>query len=129
MVQMLYQLDQFGADQGALTQQLQDLFDHLLPELSSRAQGFARELCGEVVARLDQIDEILKQSARNWRLDRMSRVDRSILRVATHELTQAGGHHAAVVIDEAVELAKTFGSEDSPSFVNGVLARVHRRQQ
>ena len=124
-VQMLYQLD--GGDWAQLDEQLDALFEHLLPRVPDKARRFARELCQQLVARMDEVDEILTKSARNWRLERMSRVDRSILRLATHELTQAAGPPAPVVINEAVELAKAFGCEDSASFVNGVLARVVRR--
>ena len=124
-VQMLYQLDG-GQDEQSLDERLDAFFQHLRPELTGKARRFARELCHQVIARLDEVDEILTRSARNWRLERMSRVDRSILRVATHELTQEEGPPPAVVINEAVELAKAYGSEDSASFVNGVLARVNR---
>ena len=126
VVQLLYQLDR-GGDGTRLDEQLDAFFQHLRPELTGKAREFARELCQQVVSRLDEVDEILEQSARNWKLNRMSRVDRSILRVATHELTKDGGPPPPVVINEAVELAKEFGSADSASFINGVLARVIRR--
>ncbi len=122
VVQLLYQLDCGGEH----PEPMNAFFEHLRPEVSSKARRFARELYQEVVAHLDEVDELLQRSARNWRVERMSRVDRSILRVATHELTRPDGPPPAVVINEAVELAKAFGSEDSAKFVNGVLARVNR---
>jgi len=125
VVQLLYQLDA-GVDSPRLDEAMDAFFEHLRPELTGKARRFARELCQQVVSRQDEVDEILTRSARNWRLERMSRVDRCILRVATHELTQADGPPPAVVINEAVELAKAFGSTDSASFINGVLARVNR---
>jgi N utilization substance protein B len=79
-------------------------------------RGFA-EHAAEVDARITKASE-------NWRLERMARVDRNVLRLATWELVYKGDVPRAVVLDEAVELAKTFGTEDSKAFVNGVLSRV-----
>jgi len=79
------------------------------------------------LARLPEIDEALSATAHHWRLDRMAAVDRSILRLGTYELLAEPHTPAAVVIDEAVELAKRFGEADSAGFVNGVLDAVRRR--
>ena len=87
--------------------------------------AFARELVAGVVERIDELDGILGVHARNWRVSRMAAVDRNVLRMAVYELRDTETP-VAVVIDEAVDLAKRFGSEPSPSFVNGVLDAVAR---
>ncbi len=79
-------------------------------------RGFA-EHAAEVDARITKASE-------NWRLERMARVDRNVLRLATWELVYKGDVPRAVILDEAVELAKTFGTDESKSFVNGVLSKV-----
>ena len=71
-------------------------------------------------------DEILADYAEGWTVDRMPGVDRAILRLGVYELLWCNDVPPAVVIDEAVELAKVLSTEESPRFVNGVLARVLR---
>src|SRR6516162_2338436 len=73
---------------------------------------------------LEKVDEAIRKASTNWRLERMARVDRNVLRLGAWELTHAADVPRAVILDEAVELAKRFGSEDSGAFVNGVLDRV-----
>ena len=69
----------------------------------------------------------LAEAATHWRLDRIATVDRTILRLGAYELAAEEATPAAVVIDEAVELAKRFGEADSPAFVNGVLDAIRKR--
>lgn len=95
-------------------------------EIPAAAESFARELVVEVDGRGAELDVILASHADNWRVDRMATVDRNILRIATYEL-QDTGTPAAVILDEAVELARRYGSDASPSFVNGVLDSVARK--
>ena len=73
------------------------------------------------------IDDLVQACAEHWRLERMSAVDRNLLRLAAFELLFESDTPAAVVLDEAVDIARRFGSEDSPAFVNGVLDAVRRR--
>jgi N utilization substance protein B len=88
---------------------------------------FCLELYDAVVARGDEIDRLLTSAAENWRLTRMAVVDRNVLRLGTAELLAATADApAAVVINEAIELARRYGAKDSPTFVNGVLDRIHR---
>lgn len=87
------------------------------------ALEFARELVTGVVARLPELDELVSLHARNWRVSRMAVVDRNVLRLGAHELRDTETP-VAVVIDEAVDLARRFGSDRSPSFVNGVLDAI-----
>jgi transcription antitermination factor NusB len=87
------------------------------------ALEFARELVTAVVAHLPELDAIVSLHARNWRVSRMAVVDRNVLRLGAHELRDTQTP-VAVVIDEAVDLARRFGSDRSPSFVNGVLDAI-----
>jgi N utilization substance protein B len=77
-----------------------------------------------VVAHGERIDELLTTYSQDWPLDRMPAVDRSILRLATYELLWRDDVPDAVVIDEAVALARSLSTDDSPRFVNGLLARL-----
>jgi len=89
-------------------------------ELAPGARSFAEELVKGVAAERATLDARLTRVARNWRLERMAHVDRNVLRLAAWEIL-FGGTPAAVAIDEAVELAREFGDDASPRFVNGVL--------
>ncbi|MBL8610243.1 MAG: transcription antitermination factor NusB [Myxococcales bacterium] len=72
----------------------------------------------------NEVDARVRAASTNWRLERMARVDRAILRLATWELAYRGDVPRAVVIDEAVELAKAYGTDESSAFVNGVLDKI-----
>ena len=85
---------------------------------------YSRQLVEGVAAHRARIDEVITSYAGDWPLDRMPPVDRTTLRLATYELLWCSEVPAAVVIDEAVELAKSLSTDDSPAFVNGILARV-----
>ena len=88
------------------------------------SRDFARALVAAAVEQAARVDELIGQASRNWRLDRMSRVDRNILRLGTTELISFADVPVKVVINEAVELAKRFGTAESPAFVNGILDRI-----
>jgi N utilization substance protein B len=85
---------------------------------------YAVALLRGVVAHQARIDELVGAAARGWELDRMPVVDRALLRMATYELLGEPGVPVSVVIDEAVELAGRYSTDDSGRFVNGVLATV-----
>ena len=89
------------------------------------ALDFARELVAGVTARQPTLDEIVAAHSRNWRVSRMAVVDRNVLRIAVYELRETDTP-VAIVIDEAVDLARRFGSDTSPAFVNGILDAVAR---
>ena len=88
------------------------------------AVSFADQLTLATRGALPALDEIVQTASRNWRLDRMSRVDRNILRLGACELIAFRDVPVKVVINEAVELAKRFGTAESSAFVNGVLDRI-----
>ncbi|HUJ57255.1 MAG TPA: transcription antitermination factor NusB [Kofleriaceae bacterium] len=93
-------------------------------DIDGAAQAFARELCAAASERAAQLDELIAAASKNWRIDRMSRVDRNILRLGACELVAFRDVPVKVVINEAVELAKRFGTAESSAFVNGVLDRI-----
>jgi N utilization substance protein B len=99
-----------------------------LGEWTARAdppvQDYARSLVAGVAEHRGDIDTMLAGYSGDWPLERMPSVDRSILRLATYELLYCPDVPDAVVIDEAVELAKSLSTDESPAFVNGILARV-----
>ena len=88
---------------------------------SKLALDYARTLLEGSLDDQESIDSLIDEQAENWRLERMPVVDRNVLRLAVYELRHQPDVPAAVVIDEAIELAKKFGSEQSGRFVNGIL--------
>ncbi|MFN8091309.1 MAG: transcription antitermination factor NusB [Vicinamibacteria bacterium] len=90
-------------------------------------RAMAERLATGAHGRVEELDAAIAEAAANWRLDRIAAVDRTILRLGAYELAAETDTPAAVVLDEAVELAKRFGEADSPAFVNGVLDAIRRR--
>ena len=97
-------------------------------EIAGGARAFADDLVAGVVAEREAIDERLETAARNWRVERMAVVDRNVLRIAVWELGFSPTP-AEVAIDEAVELARRFGDDGSPRFVNGVLGALIEKDE
>lgn len=120
-LQVLYALDLNDADPADAVSSYAGAFDL---ELDGRAAQFAAELVANTRQNLAAIDDAIQTASRNWRLDRMSRVDRNILRLATYELVHSPDVPVKVVINEAVELAKRYGASEAPAFVNGILDRI-----
>ena len=121
-LQLLYARDRdVATDVTGAAVSWADLFEL---EVDPDAQKFARELVAAASERTKEIDELITTSSKNWRIDRMSRVDRNILRLGATELIAFRDVPVKVVINEAVELAKRFGTAESSAFVNGVLDRI-----
>ena len=120
-MQALYQVEVMG---DATAQALNPLFEQ--SEAGPRAKEFARGLVDGVHERRQQIDELIASASSNWRFERLSTVDVNVLRVAVCELL-AGGVPTSVVLDEAIEVAKRFGTIESANFVNGVLDQIASR--
>lgn len=96
--------------------------------LSDGAREFAERLATGTIAHLADLDPVIERRAQNWRLARMAVIDRLILRLAAYELLHVPETPAGVVIDEALELARTFSEEDAVRFVNGVLDAIHKHR-
>ncbi len=95
-------------------------------EADESVRGFAEELVLGVHGQRGRLDDMISRAAENWRIGRMAVVDRNVLRIAAFELLHGPPTPPAVVIDEAIEVAKKFGSEESGSFINGVLDAIRR---
>jgi len=87
---------------------------------------FARGLVDGTCAHLEEIDERIREAAENWDMSRMATLDRNILRMAVYELAHCEDIPPKVAINEAIELAKQFGAEESGQFVNGILDKIKR---
>lgn len=93
-------------------------------EVNSKAYAFASELVNGVVAHLTEIDRRIADQSKHWSMARMARVDLNILRMAVFELLYRPDIPKNVTMNEAIEVAKRFGAEDSASFVNGILDEI-----
>jgi N utilization substance protein B len=111
---------------GLVEEVINNATDHM--EIPQASILFLRELVDGVYGSIDIVDGKIGEWAKNWRLERMSVVDRNILRIAVWEIIE-GTTPPAVAIDEAVELARRFGGDRSPAFVNGILDSVANEAQ
>lgn len=95
-------------------------------DITEESRTFAEDLVRGTVAAAERIDDLIRAGSENWRLERMATVDRNVIRLAIYELLHEKETPAAVAINEAIEIAKRFGGEDSAQFVNGVLDAVRK---
>lgn len=124
-LQFLFQED-FKLDAGHLGENLIERFDAFctLYQVNRKARPYAQELLQGLVLIRGDIDALIEQAASNWRLSRIAATDRNILRLAVYEMLAENDIPDQVAINEAVEIAKRFAGDDSPSFINGVLDAV-----
>jgi N utilization substance protein B len=101
-------------------------FAEHLPEAADAVREFAARLVEGVIAELPELDRLIAQHAENWRLERLAVLDRLVLRMAVWELRHEPETPPAVVINEAIELARQFSGEAASRFVNGVLDGIRR---
>ncbi len=116
---VLFEADQRGLEPVAVLRERLPAADPPVPE-------YAVTLVEGVVAHRERIDELLSTYSQGWTLDRMPAVDRAVLRLGLFELLWCDDIPDAVAVDEAVELAKSLSTDDSPAFVNGLLGRLVR---
>jgi N utilization substance protein B len=129
-MQSLYEWDFFGK-KGDFEKIVERNIKEFGPGLADENKNFIKEIAKGVVDHLNEIDEIIKKTAPQWPIDQISIVDRNILRIGIYELLY-GDKKAVppkVAINEAIELAKGFGGENSGKFVNGVLGTVFNQYQ
>ena len=100
--------------------------DKVDAEVDDALRAFANDLVKETLARIEAIDQLLVAHAHNWRLERMAVIDRLVLRLAVCELLTHPETPPKVIINEALELARTFSGDESVAFVNGVLDAVRK---
>jgi transcription antitermination protein NusB len=126
-LQILYQWEIARSDVGRAAA---TFFDEQWPDKelpSDTLRAFASSLARDTVGRLDAIDPLIADTAARWRPERMAILDRLILRMAVCEMIRDPGTPAAVVINEALELAKTFSAEESVKFINGMLDAIRKK--
>jgi N utilization substance protein B len=117
-LQILYQFELGGGDPEVL------LGSEVMEGLSAEVKEFATDLVKGVRENLAEIDGLIQSHSTNWKLARMAAVDKNILRVAVFELKNRSDIPTKVTINEAVEIAKKFGSTESGAFVNGILDNI-----
>jgi len=121
-MQTLYEVDTTGHDADETLRR-----NLTYQRLSAEGQSFTEELTRGALAHLDAIDAEIAAAATDWPLAQMARIDKSILRLAIYEILFNNSVPAKAAINEAVELAKTFGSDTSSRFVNGVLGAIYQK--
>ncbi|MDD2510251.1 MAG: transcription antitermination factor NusB [Syntrophomonas sp.] len=116
---VVFQVDQVQAE-------VKKAFDYLVEndKLAEKNHGFSWELARGTLEKQAEIDRMIASYSREWALDRMSSVDRNIMRVAAFEILFLEDSQAVVAIDEAIEIAKKYGDEGSASFVNAILDKI-----
>lgn len=100
------------------------LYFELLGEISEADQDYIIKKYHAVIAKLEELDTLINEVAEGWKTSRMNRVDLTILRLAAYEVKWDEDVPTGVAINEAVELAKKYSSDQSPAFINGILAKV-----
>ena len=106
------------------TEELRELrLERLKEPISDEDREFIKKRIADISAQFDRIDSAIDEVAVGWKTERMSKVDLTVLRLAYFEMKYDGEVPELVAIDQAVELAKKYGSKDSPKFVNGILAK------
>jgi transcription antitermination protein NusB len=126
-LQALYSKDLVPQDAGSTLRRIMESFaegDEPTLEVHSKAFAFASELVAGVLANLTEIDARISAKSKHWSMARMARVDLNILRLAVYELLYRSDIPKNVTMNEAIEVAKKFGAEDSASFVNGILDEI-----
>lgn len=122
-LQMLYQREVTGEAIAAILSGETFSLEDGVPE------QYARDLALGVESVMTELDELIGRTSEHWSVGRMPLVDRNILRIATYELTHSTDVPPSVAINEAVELAKVYGGDDSSKFVNGVLGRIAEHRE
>ena len=121
-LQMLYQHDMSGNPPETVVSTFDDL-----QKSKPNTREFATKIFKGTVDHLKEIDEMIVQQAENWRIERMAAVDRNIIRMSIYEFFHENDTPKLVIIDEAIEIAKRFGTQKSPQFINGILDGILKR--
>jgi N utilization substance protein B len=127
-LQTLYACDFVDPQQSDGETDVEELFERVAQnfDLPAGARDFALKLVSGTTSELSAIDDLLAANAINWKISRMATVDRNVLRLGIYELTRTDTP-VSVILDEAIRLARRFGGESSPGFVNGVLDAVAKQ--
>lgn len=104
--------------------QQEQLYEEELAWANEKDRMYIQEKYGRIKENLPEIDEMLGSASKGWRMERMGKVELTLLRLAVYEMKYDDDIPVGVAINEAVELAKTFGGDGSPAFINGILAKL-----
>ncbi|HEV7923279.1 MAG TPA: transcription antitermination factor NusB [Thermoanaerobaculia bacterium] len=121
-LQMLFQHDLSGNEPEMITSTFEDL-----QKSKPNTREFAVKIFQGTVDHLQEIDDMIQRQADNWRLSRMAVVDRNIIRMSVYEFMHETDTPKLVIIDEAIEIAKKFGTQKSSQFINGILDGILKR--
>ncbi len=103
-------------------------FEWLDGEISDDEEKFATELIQGVISEIEKLDSIITDYSKNWKFERISIIDKSILRLAIYEMIYVKDIPAIVTINECIDLGKTFGGENSGQFINGILDAIKKHE-
>lgn len=126
-MQTLYEWDFNGAQEKKLDQQLKHNIAEFAPNFDD--QNFAQTLVEGVLKNQKEIDALISKYATEWPIEQITIVDRNILRIGIYELKFTDDIPSKVAINEAIEVAKTYGGESSGKFVNGVLGAIYKEME
>jgi len=118
-------LYQFELNEGNIDEQMKLFLER--NSSHDEVDTFMKKLVVSTLKQIKEIDEIIQRFSNNWVLDRMTVIDRNILRIGTCELLYNFSTPPKVAINEAVDIAKKYGNEDSPEFVNGILDKIYKK--
>jgi len=121
-LQMLFQHDMSGNQPDQITATFEEL-----QKSKPNTREFATKIFRGTVENLTEIDDMIQNQAENWRLSRMAAVDRNIIRMSIYEFMHEGDTPKLVIIDEAIEIAKKYGTQKSSQFINGILDGILKR--
>lgn len=121
-LQMLFQHDMAGNEPDMIIATFEDL-----QKSKPNTREFAEKIFRGTVDHLTELDDMIQAQAENWRLSRMAVVDRNIIRMSVYEFLHESDTPKLVIIDEAIEIAKKFGTQKSSQFINGILDGILKR--
>ncbi|UCH79857.1 MAG: transcription antitermination factor NusB [Nitrospiraceae bacterium] len=119
-LQILFQLELTG---NKLSNEVLDEFWESIKE-DDEVKQFTYDIVSSTLANLETIDRVIQKAAEHWAIERMAAIDRNILRAATNEILYRSDIPSSVAINEALEIAKKYSTEDSAPFINGILDRI-----
>lgn len=123
--ELLFRIEFNGSEE--MPDQIRLFFDSL-EEFREEDQSYMEEKYARIVEKLPEIDKKIEETAKGWKLSRMGKVDLTILRLAVYEIEYDDDVPVGVAINEAVELSKKFGGDDSPAFINGILGKIGKKE-
>jgi len=129
-LQFLFQGD-FSDDKEVSSASLDEQFEQFcqMYQINKKARNYTLQLLKQTIENREFVDSMIVQCAENWRLERIAVTDRNLLRIGVSEMLYSDDVPSQVAINEAVEIAKRYGSDESPSFINGILDAVKNRIQ